>query len=953
MRKRPTVLACLAFAGGVATAALTSIDTGYTISKVRAACHDGQSTIVASSYEGTLLAVKHDGTVLWKHALSGFMNRDLWCADLDADGSDEILAANADGTVYCLDNRGELLWQFKGTDAPMNAVCGVHGTNRTPLVACGGYEKNIFYLSSAGELLATIPSSTYSKEKSWGKSYKRIPARFQHIANFLRPLRRADGSEALALHAAIYSNSGRGSLYLFEPLAEQPYKVVKVTEGGVGELRVCDVDGDGNDDVLTGSSSMINDARFLGIDLESEKTDAFAPSVLRRKIDGFGYRVLQPAVVKDGLKDRFLLLFGARLILLPLDLAVDPKTVEVLSCRYSFNDMWTDGNKIILASAQSGGSCIHVLDLSQPGWKQAYESLEPPGKIAAIVENTSRAREQLKSFKRPAWEREPVPVYFMTDGKKGPAGDLIERIESEYESPVFLNSTWLGSVENLDRSNMNPVYRKKRDGRAKYTQTSEQMVNKLLPLFDGHPGIAYWGGHGNDPFMLGLKTQKRIFDGAKGKKTVTIYPELEAYDENFAWVMENHFYPMARYAQGRNANIFVRTKHAFWHSIVYLPFWRRLVSGEFADVFVPALEETTDKTMEQSVAARLGIWASGAVNQWGARCARDNTSFDRLRQHSHQELPNHFLRQMVYNISCGATYLNNFPVDQEYMSLLWELIARGALYVPKRSELVSLSPVHISMTEPDPHFLDTGNNAKWLTFFDEEEERGNPMVFGRLNGTWPGAPVTEWDFSRYAAGVRDRRLNYLPPYENGIVMLTPPQAGKFADPDAPRGKMIDHLHPLYRNVMKEFISDGRQYYSADGKETYPAKEYHRVIETEIRKRAERLPLTVSGGVAWVAAQTAPNHLRLTLVDSGYINPKARVAKVHFHAVRPVRMADVLSGESLDISEPSAVAVNVPLGLFRFIDIEFKGELVLTDLPESAGTAPRRHRPVLTAPAARQ
>ena len=262
--------------------------------------------------------------------------------------------------------------------------------------------------------------------------------------------------------------------------------------------------------------------------------------------------------------------------------------------------------------------------------------------------------------------------------------------------------------------------------------------------------------------------------------------------------MQSHFYPLAEFCQGRNANLYIRTKHTFWQSIVYLPLWSRLVSGEFADVFVPAMEETTDKSMELSLAGRMGVWASGAVNQWGARCARDNTSFDRLRQFSHQMVPNHFLRQMVYNISCGATYIDNFPVDQDYMSLLWELIAKGALYVPRREEIVSFNPVHLSMKAPDERYLDEGNNVKWLTFYDEQAEQANPLVFSRLNGTWPGAPLTPWDFSRYAAGVTERRLNFLPPYPNGLVLITPPQAGVFADTNAPRGKLADHLHPLYQ-----------------------------------------------------------------------------------------------------------------------------------------------------------
>jgi hypothetical protein len=102
-----------------------------------------------------------------------------------------------------------------------------------------------------------------------------------------------------------------------------------------------------------------------------------------------------------------------------------------------------------------------------------------------------------------------------------------------------------------------------------------------------------------------------------------------------------------------------------------------------------------------------------------------------------------------------------------------------------------------------------------------------------------------------------------------------------------------------------------------------ADEYYKVIEADIKKSAKLLPLTVSGDVAWVTAQTAPNHLRLTLIDSGYINPKARTATVYFHMAKPAKMFDLLDRKPINIDDASAVRIEVPCGMFRFIDIEIK------------------------------
>ena len=87
-----------------------------------------------------------------------------------------------------------------------------------------------------------------------------------------------------------------------------------------------------------------------------------------------------------------------------------------------------------------------------------------------------------------------------------------------------------------------------------------------------------------------------------------------------------------------------------------------------------------------------------------------------------------------------------------------------------------------------------------------------------------------------------------------------------------------------------------------------------------------MPLTVSGEVAWVVAQTSPTHLRLTLIDGGYINPSDKTATVTFHTVKPTKMTDLLSKETFALAHPSAVTVNIHCGLFRFIDIELEEPL---------------------------
>ncbi|WP_298488113.1 WD40 repeat domain-containing protein [uncultured Maribacter sp.] len=904
---------------------ILQLETGLTISKVRTAQNNGKNYIIGSSYEGTIIAVSYEGKRLWENKLSGFMNHDIWCADVTNDGNDEIFAANADGTIYCMNTKGRLLWEFRKNNAPMYAVTTISkGTNT--YVVCGGYDKNIYYLSSIGSLVKTISSYDYSKEKPWGAYPKEVPKGNCHISNFIRTVKKANGKEILAVQGINHSMAiqARGSLYLFNPLEDMPFKTIDLQgKRLLGELKVVDVEKDGNQEIIAGSSTMIQESSVLHVNLDKEEQRLFDINAVKKKIDRFGYRVTQPEIVLDNGHKSFFVLFGSRILMVPLDFSLE-KT-EVLVSNYSFNDMWKDNEgNIVLASIQSGGSEIYVINLKDKNWKQAYENLEPKGKVKKILANTKEVREQLKDFKSPEEERSPLPVYLMSESIPEPIKGLVNNIKKNYNSPVFLNRA-NSNKEKWDRSSIkNERYRERRDRRMKYILSQDQIVKKITSKYKGAPGIAYWGGHGNDPYMYQLSTTKKVLNAAQGKKTVLVFPELEDHSDNFNYVMEDYFYPLAKHARETNGNIYVRTKHAFWYANVYLPTWSKLVSGEFSDVFIPAMEETTDKSMDLSIAGRLGIWASGATDSWGSRCARDNPSLDRLRQHSHQMLPNHFLRNMIYHVSNGAQYLDNFNVDQEYMSLLWELIAKGVLYVPERSEIVSFSPVHLSMLPPDDYFLEESSNTKWTTFYNEEKEKNNPLVFSHLNGSWPGAPVTDWDFSKYAGGVKDRRLNFLPTYTNGLVLLTPPQEGVFADKKAKRGKLTSHLHPIYKNIMKEFYTDGRNYYSADGKQTFKANEYYSIVENEIKKNATKIPITVSGEVAWVAAQSSSKKLRLTLIDGGYLNPDDREVVIQFNDIRPIKVTDLLSGEEFKPDASGQLKLKVSCGLFRFMNIEFAG-----------------------------
>ncbi len=134
---------------------IKSIITPYTISRVTTAEIDQKPYIVASSYEGTVVAYDFEGNLLWENPLSGYYNQDIYCDDLDGDGNDETLASNSDGTLYVLDKSGKELWSFRPSQAPMNSATIIRKAGKA-YVAAGGYNNTLYYLDGKGELIETI-----------------------------------------------------------------------------------------------------------------------------------------------------------------------------------------------------------------------------------------------------------------------------------------------------------------------------------------------------------------------------------------------------------------------------------------------------------------------------------------------------------------------------------------------------------------------------------------------------------------------------------------------------------------------------------------------------------------------------------------------------------------------------------------------------------------------------
>ena len=451
-----------------------SIETGSTILMVKTAKKNNSTLIIASDYDGQLMGIDYNGNILWKNPLSGFMNNDIWCEDMTGNGQDEILVANADGSLFCLDIEGTLLWTFKATDVPMFSVSVVSYEGQKYAVA-GGFELSLFYINKDGTLEKEIKNASYSIDKAWGTGD--IPQGKKHINNHIKRFYDEFSNERLLVQSAFNGNAADGTIYLFEPFADQPYEIIDPEmRKPVGALNVVNMDG--KIQIMMGTSTNINDSQLMVYDM-SEKThqQVYFPDY-GKEFDRFGYRIVTPDVINYKGENKYMTLLGSRIFMFSNNFWEDGEK-EIIANTYAYNDFCRDkaSGKMILASAQSGGSCIHVIDLSNDEWTKEFEEFVPSGNIKKIMDNTAKIRNQVESFQKPSYEREPLPTYFISESRSTITSHYIDAMNSNTYGAQFYGNLHMPKVENWDRSEMeSDYYRDRRDGRKDYTLTPTRSI---------------------------------------------------------------------------------------------------------------------------------------------------------------------------------------------------------------------------------------------------------------------------------------------------------------------------------------------------------------------------------------------------------------------------------------------------------------------------------------------
>jgi hypothetical protein len=231
----------------------------------------------------------------------------------------------------------------------------------------------------------------------------------------------------------------------------------------------------------------------------------------------------------------------------------------------------------------------------------------------------------------------------------------------------------------------------------------------------------------------------------------------------------------------------------------------------------------------------------------------------------------------------------------------YQMLEKGILQVPTPGQLVSCSDLALVMKSPPAAaYLQHGINGHRFSFPQDQDPE---MVFSRMDTYWGGSVTRDDDFSAYAMNVRQRTCNFLPELPYGLIPIIPEHAAN---------------HSRFHQIL---ITDGESFYDGDGKK-HTAGAHKAEAEKCLRAAGARLPVAVAGQAHWSAVKLDAKHIRLTLIDPGYLDPSARAVEVIFQHINARKCIDVLSGETLKPSGDK-LSVTIPAGIFRIIDLELK------------------------------
>lgn len=859
------------------------IQTGAIRNCVRANI-SGSEMVYVSEENGTVSLSALNGKTLWRNFTDNpAVMFEIIAHDIDGDNNDDLLGVSGSGSVYAWKSDGSLLWKFTTSEISRLSEIAVIGKGADTKIFAGGNNFKIYEIDSRGKQLSVTPikgtvrildSGCFvekGKESLFVLTYKHDKFRSEYMG-FIDPTTKKEYGHA-SISAFLKSN-------------------VMVTDNAVA-----DIDKDGKEDiVLFGAADF---ARVTAFNSDFKKLLSFSGSKDKQRYAHVKGAVLSP------LKDEIVLQYGGVRYLIDFK----GRELERYGERYQgiiYNKLvFMPESKIVIGAGQVGGdNTLYTFDLNRRGWLGRKHKFD--GLYADVKNNLSTLYKQALNFKLPEYQKKKEKPFIVL----GLSGSTLNKEVAKLDGGnLFMVTAGATHTESTDRSDLVAAIGKaalKKDKRAKYNMTSDEIVEWARQQEEKGEPFQMWVGHGTDPFYVRINTLERIIEVAPHTCYGFIYAEMDGTsDPRMKYFVEEYIPRIAAAIRKNNAptKVYFRYKNMFWAADVHEELWSKVfLSKKYSDILVPSAEDTNNRLQDLNFTGRVGMFLSGYVDNYSMRLVDDNPTSWRPLSPGGQRSVSPYLRNAAlmasYGCSHGVLFSIHYLEDPGY-NVLFALIKSGLIPMLDKEDILSVGSWHL-VKNLDVNYLEKVNKAGHdLTLYTTSDD---DAVVGKAGVHWCGSTVTDYDYSKVSLGVPYRWLNFMPPMPYGMVPIT----------------SCGYEDKLKHSGGKYVVSD-LHHGIVDGKKV-PAKEFGNIMSAAVENGAKELPVLVNGA-SWSLFRIDDRHSRLILIDPNYVSPSQVTAKVKIQNKKPISAVDILSGERIDITGEE-FSVDVPAGSMKFIDFEY-------------------------------
>ncbi len=846
---------------------------------------DGKEHLYISEIDGAISCYTINGKRLWRNpTLDPAALFEIVTVDINFDGDDDVLGVSANGHVYCWDSEGNLHWDFSPKEKVRLSEVAVIGKGEDMRIFAGGNNYKLYEINTHGKLV--------SESKIKGVVRKLENGFFTNSEK-----------EELFLHTLKHDKFASEFFGFIDPVTKKVIKsksinkVLKYPGLMVQDVSIKDINNDKKDEILIFGSG-IKGACFGTVDGDLNMVSGYVGT--DRKKQRYAYTFGTSLLP---FRNEIVMQMGGFLFVVDIDGNLVSKSgKDHRGIIYNSLVYAPKANKLIGTGQIGGGNGLYFYDVSKKNWWNQKQKSQ--GRAVEVEENIAELYKQTLKYKAPSYQEKSEKEFVMITNIK--EAQELSNLNQQTVKYVKEHS-WKESTSRVELVNKIGEVAYKVDKRGKYKDSRQDVIDFAKEQERKNEPFTVWAGHGTDPFYLQIETLEAVIAAAPNTCYGFTYAEMANTKDPRVIHFVREYVPRLAKAIRTNkskAKLYFRYKNMFWAADASLGLWQELFfSNKYNDILVPSAEDTNNRLQDINFAGRVGMFASGAVNDYAMRLVDDNPTSWRPLSPGGQRSVSPYLRNAAIMGAYGSKYALIFNIkyiEEPGMNVLFALMKSGVLPIVEKEDILSIGSWHL-MKDIDEEYLEgVVNEGHNLCVYTPEALNAVVSVPG-VN--WCGANTPEHDYSKISMGVNYRWLNFIPEMPNGMVPIT----------------NVNFESSLKEQGTPYVVSDTKHGF-VNGKKVGGVT-FGYTMKTAVEKGGGNLLLKVKGA-SWSLIKLDKKHARLVLVDPGYIDPQERSVTITFQGEKPVNAIDILSKENIS-TKSNTVKLKVPAGSMRFIDLEYK------------------------------